>query len=256
MITAWANRRPWSTRAAVEQDLLLARTIVAIYEHPVLRGELMFRGGTCLHQVHLVTPLRYSEDLDFVRCSNDGIGRVFDALREVAGEIGLMVRGVRIGEHPKMVLRAPAEDDPAASLKIKIEINTHETSPARTPIQVPFAVDTLWFSGVTSVLTFAPEELVSTKLRALYQRKKGRDLFDLWLALTQMGLDPTDIVACFAPYRPAGYTPRLAIDNLREKLGDEAFCRDLDPLVAQWPRDYEVAAAGQLVIDTVLSRIE
>jgi predicted nucleotidyltransferase component of viral defense system len=62
-ITAWGVGRPWPTRPAIEQDLLLARLIVAIYDHPRLRNELVFRGGTCLHQVHLDTPRRYSEDL-------------------------------------------------------------------------------------------------------------------------------------------------------------------------------------------------
>jgi predicted nucleotidyltransferase component of viral defense system len=74
-ITAWGLQRPWPNRAAVEQDLLLARTIVAIYEHPLLAEELVFRGGTCLHQVHLLTPRRYSEDLDFVRRTHARIGR-------------------------------------------------------------------------------------------------------------------------------------------------------------------------------------
>jgi predicted nucleotidyltransferase component of viral defense system len=255
-VTAWGARRPWPNRAAIEQDLLLARTIVAIYNHPLLRRELVFRGGTCLHQVHLPAPVRYSEDLDFVRRTNDGIGSVLNALREVAAEVGMTVRGVKIGEHPKMVLRAQAEDDPSLALKIKIEINTHETSPAREPVRLPFEVATSWFTGAADVLTFVPEELISTKLRALYQRKKGRDLFDLWLALRHMELDPAGIVACFAPYRPAGYTADLAIANLREKLHDDAFRRDLDPLVARWPDGYDVAAAGQLVIGTVLAQVK
>ena len=112
---------------------------MAIYNHPLLRRELVFRGGTCLHQVHLAAPLRYSEDLDFVRRTNDGIGSVLNALREVAAEVGMTVRGVKIGEHPKMVLRAQAEDDPLLALKIKIEIDTHETSPAREPVREPRA---------------------------------------------------------------------------------------------------------------------
>lgn len=73
-ITAWGVDRPWPTRAAIEQDLLLARLIVAIYQHPRLGEDLVFRGGTCLHQVHLPVPLRYSEDLDFVRRTHTGIG--------------------------------------------------------------------------------------------------------------------------------------------------------------------------------------
>lgn len=64
-------------------------------------------------------------------------------------------------------------------------------------------------------------ELVATKIRALFQRSKGRDLFDLWLAITRLGVTPADLVACFGPYRPDGYTARRAEQNLREKLDDD-----------------------------------
>lgn len=104
-ITAWGVERPWPNRASVEQDLLLSRLIVEIYDQPDLRDELVFRGGTCLHQVHLPAPLRYSEDLDFVRRTHTGIGPVFDALRDVAAAMGLEVRGTDLGRHPKMRLR-------------------------------------------------------------------------------------------------------------------------------------------------------
>lgn len=254
-ITAWSTERPWPTRPAVEQDLLLARTIVAIYEHPLLREELVFRGGTCLHQVHLRRPWRYSEDLDFVRRTHGGIGEVLDALREVALEIGLEVRGTDIGPHPKMRMRAPAEDDPTVPLRIKVEINTHETAPALPVIRLPFSVTSAWFTGSTRVLTFSPAELVSTKLRALYQRKKGRDLFDLWLALTEMALAPADIVASFAAYRPDGYSAASAIQNLEAKLDDLAFRTDLEPLVGSWPEGYDVDSAARLVRTTLLDRL-
>ena len=64
------------------------------------------------------------------------------------------------------------------------------------------------------MLTFEPAELVATKLRALYKRRMGRDLFDLWLALTHIGRDPGDILACLDPYRLAGYTTATAVVNL------------------------------------------
>jgi predicted nucleotidyltransferase component of viral defense system len=47
------------------------------------------------------------------------------------------------------------------------------------PRRVRFQVDSSWYSGAVDVLTYEPEELLGTKLRALYHRKKGRDLFDL-----------------------------------------------------------------------------
>ena len=252
-ITAWGVRRPWTNRAAIEQDLLLARTVVAIYQHPFLREELAFRGGTCLHQVHLAAPKRYSEDLDFVRRMHAGVGPVLDALREVAEAIGLNVARTDITTTPKLRLRAQAEDDPTLPLRIKVEINTHETATARPLVQLPFRVDSDWYTGDADVLTFQPAELVATKLRALYQRSKGRDLFDLWLALTEMQLDPAAILDCFRPYRPAGYTGATATENLRAKVANPVFRADLDPLVAEWPRDYDIDEAAELLMAEVFT---
>jgi hypothetical protein len=254
-ITAWGTTRPWPNRPSIEQDLLLARTIVALYEHPALRDELVFRGGTCLHQVHLPTPRRYSEDLDFVRRTHSGIGRILDAVREVAELVGLEVRGTKIGQQPKVTLRTQAEDDPSVPLRIKVEINTHETSPARPLIRLPFSAASAWFTGAADVLTFAPAELIATKLRALYQRKKGRDLFDLWLALVEMGLPPADLLASFGPYRPVGYTAAAAIANLDAKVDDVVFRTDLEPLVGTWPDGYDIDAAAQLVRTQLLRQL-
>lgn len=253
-ITAWGVEREWPNREAIEQDLLLARLIVDIYNHPMLREELVFRGGTCLHQVHLPAPLRYSEDLDFVRRTHTGIGGVFDALRDVATAAGLNVHGTDIGQHPKMRLRVPAEGD-GPMLRIKLEINTHETSPAHALERIPFAVSNPWFTGHADVLTFTAAELVATKLRALFQRSKGRDLFDLWLALTQMRVKPDAILTGFPPYRPDGYTSARAIENLRAKVENPAFRTDLDLLVTAWPAGYEIGAAAELVVDSLMSRV-
>lgn len=82
---------------------------------------------------------------------------------------------------------------------MKVEINTHETSPARDLVRIPFQVRSGWFTGSAEVLTFSTAELVATKLRALYQRKKGRDLFDLWLVLTRTDVEPDDILAALPP---------------------------------------------------------
>lgn len=253
-ITAWGVTRPWPTMDQVEQDLLLARTIVAIYEHPLLNTELVFRGGTCLHQAHLPAPLRYSEDLDFVRRTHTGIGPVLDALRDVATTVGLTVKGSTIGQHPKVKLQATATGS-GAVLRMKVEINTHETSPAADLVKLPFTVTSSWFTGSCDLTTFTPAELVATKLRALFQRRKGRDLFDLWLALEQMGVDADDILTCFQPYRPEGYTAARAIENLQLKLADPTFRDDLDLLVTAWPDGYDIDTAGALVVDKLLAKV-
>lgn len=254
-ITEWGMTRQWPNPAAIEQDLLLARMIVEIFNHPVLSSELVFRGGTCLHQVVLDTPLRYSEDLDFVRRSNTGIGPVLDALRDVAAKIGLRVRGTDIGEHPKVRMSAASEADPELALRIKVEINTHETSPAEPLASRPFSVGSSWFSGTTQVITFTAAELMATKIRALYQRRKDRDLFDIWLGLTDLELTGDQLLAAFGPYRPEGLTANLAIDNLRAKLADFGFRNDLAPLLGATPADYDIDEAAERVIAEVLAKL-
>lgn len=255
VIQGWAAERPWPTMVAVEQDLVLARLIVEIARHPLLGKELVFRGGTCLHQLVMDRPRRYSEDLDFVRSTQSGIGPIFDAVRDIADNVGLSVVRTEVGEHPKIRLRAPSETGLGAQLRIKIEINTHETSPARPIQRLPFAVETAWFRGHEEVATFATPELFATKIRALYQRSKGRDLFDLWLALTELGVPGAAIIGAFGPYRPAGITAALAEANLRAKLADPGFRTDLDALVAEWPADYDIDTAAELVITEVLRQI-
>ncbi|MBK8975045.1 MAG: nucleotidyl transferase AbiEii/AbiGii toxin family protein [Planctomycetes bacterium] len=50
------------------------------------------------------------------------------------------------------------------------------------------------------MLTYSPTEPLGTKLRALYRRKKGRDLFDLRQALTQLPVDDAGVVLVFGEY--------------------------------------------------------
>ena len=78
----------------------------------------------------------------------------------------------------------------------------------------PFLVERLAFRGGTAlhklffnpqvrsceIVTFSLEELLGTKLRALYQRKKGRDLFDLFYALTHADVDVEKMMRCYRRY--------------------------------------------------------
>jgi len=152
---------------------------------------------------------------------------------------------------PKIYLRGEPTHGPG-KLRVKVEVNTYERSPARPTTTVRHAVDSRWFTGAADVPPFHPAELVATKIRALYQRKKGRDLFDLWLALTEMNLEPRDIVESFAPYRPAGLTASALERNLRAKLDDPEFRTDLDLLVAEVLVGYSLDAAADLVIAEIL----
>jgi len=251
-ITEWATERPWPTRDQVEQDLLLSRAICEIANHPYLKDELVFRGGTAFHKLHLDTPLRYSEDLDYVRRTPGGIEPVTNALTDLGQQLGFNV-STRISQQPKVFWRTTAQS--GTTLKIKIEITTNERTPALPPLRLPHDVNSRWWNGSATVTTFQVEELVATKIRALYQRRKGRDVFDLWLALERLALDPTQILKAFEPYRPDTLTTKSATANLRQKLTHQGFREDLTPLVRDPPPDYDIDRAAELIIAAVLGSL-
>jgi predicted nucleotidyltransferase component of viral defense system len=81
-------------------------------------------------------------------------------------------------------------------LRLKVEINTREHFTVYGAERRPFRVRSPWFEADALVHTYALNELLGTKLRALFQRRKGRDLFDLSVAL-DASADPRRIVEAF-----------------------------------------------------------
>ena len=80
-IIEWRKFAPWKSDAQVEQDLVISRALVEIFKSPTLSRKLAFRGGTALHKLHFPSPMRYSEDLDFVQREPEAIGETFDTIR-------------------------------------------------------------------------------------------------------------------------------------------------------------------------------
>ncbi len=251
-ITEWQARVPWPERYQVEQDLILSRLMVEIAADELLAGELVMRGGTCLHKLHLPSPYRYSEDLDYVRRSTGPIGPYLDRLRTIAERVGVEVTSIdRSGQMVHVILDAAATDS-AQRIRIKIETNIAETTHHRPTTGIEHAVSSRWWSGAATVPTFVLEEMMATKLRALYQRRKGRDLFDLWLVLTTQEVTPAEILAGLRHYmRDAVFTyPQLRL-NLLDKLADAEFRADLDSLLVASPDGYDIDRAA----DTVMARL-
>jgi predicted nucleotidyltransferase component of viral defense system len=174
--------------------------MIEIANDELLGSELSFRGGTCLNKLHLPSPIRYSEDLDYVRRTKSAIKPYLSALAALANAIGLEEDGTaRSGPmvHTRFSTTPTAV---AGRIRVKIEINIAETSSHLPRLQIPYAVDSPWWRGTANIGTFALEELLGTKLRALYQRSKGRDLFDLWHALTELDPDENKIIDSFRHY--------------------------------------------------------
>lgn len=255
-LVAWRSKAPWPTPVQIEQDLLLSRLMIEIARNDVLGPELAMRGGTCLHKLHLPTPLRYSEDLDYVRATRTGIKPFTQALGEIADRLGLTVSSrQRSGQMVHVYFDAEPTDG-IGRIRIKIEMNIAETESHRPRTTVRHTVETSWWSGEAKIPTFEPTELLATKLRALYQRSKGRDLFDLWLGLTVLQADPDEIVTGFNHYMgDATFSYPELRDNLAAKVANASFRRDLDTLVTDTPTDYDPATAADFVMRELGSRL-
>jgi predicted nucleotidyltransferase component of viral defense system len=244
-ITAWRARAPWPADAQVEQDLIISRAIVELFRVPTIASSLVFRGGTALYKLYLHPPARYSEDIDLVQARPEPIGDTLDRARAVLDPwLGVPRRLLKEGRI-SLVYRFDSEDAPPLKLRLKVEINTREHFSELGVVRVPFRVDNPWFQGSADVTTYALGELLCTKLRALYQRKKGRDLFDLWYALELGRLDPKVLFACFQRYlAEEGRTVTRAQfeENLAGKRTDPDFCDDVGPLLRPgFAWDFEAA---------------
>ncbi len=99
-----------------------------------------------------------------------------------------------------MVFRFAPEAGGPTRRKLKVEINTREHENLFGLHHYPFRVDSPWFTGQANITSFAAEELFGTKLRALLQRRKSRDLFDLNEGLLKLNLDLDKVIRCFHHY--------------------------------------------------------
>ena len=159
-ITAWRTIAPWPSNEQVEQDLVLSRALVALFSHKAVADQVVFRGGTALHKLFFGAAGRYSEDIDLVQRDAGPIGELISAIREA--------------------------------------LDSWLGSPRWQQGQGRFTLH--WFSGTAELAVYHLDELLGTKLRALYQRKKGRDLYDLWLALGTGDPRGDRIIECFQRY--------------------------------------------------------
>ena len=105
--------------------------------------------------------------------------------------------------------------------------------------------------------TFELNELLATKLRALYQRKKGRDLFDLMVGLGDGRSDARRIVQTFRSYMDLEKRPlsrAMFEQNLDGKLRDPDFGSDMSGLLAAG-REWDPIAAARVVTERLVSRL-
>lgn len=234
-ITEWRAHAPWVQDFQIEQDLVISRALVAIFTHPVLAESLALRGGTALYKLYSKPAARYSEDIDLVQVNAEPAGLLMDALREVLDPWLGKAQWKQTQGRVTLVYRFDSEGTPPVRLRLKVEINSREHFSVYGLSCFPFSVSSRWFTGNAEINTYVLDELLGTKMRALYQRRKSRDLFDLAVALERGAVDPDRIVTAFCRYMEHGghRVSRAEFEqNIDAKLRDSLFAGDIGPLLA------------------------
>ena len=255
-ITEWKKFAPWNSDHQVEQDLIIERSLVEIFSCNELKEKLSFRGGTALHKLYLEPQVRYSEDIDLVQTKPGKIGGMLDLLRECMSFLGTG-KYEASEDSVKLIYRYDSEFEPVIKTKLKIEINTREHFSVFGFNYIEHEIINEWFSGKCNISTYSLEELLSTKLRALYQRKKGRDLFDIWYAYNKVNINTEKVIKGFREYlKKEGLNIKREeyLNNMDEKIKDSEFLGDTTALL-KTDIDYNHLKAWEYVKDEIVNKI-
>jgi predicted nucleotidyltransferase component of viral defense system len=230
-IQQWTAHAPWPELRQVEQDLIICRAMCDLFNLPQLRGKMAFRGGTAINKLVFGKPLRYSEDIDLVQTQPEAIGSIIDGVRDALSWLGKCNRNQ--APHTTHLAFTFTPETGGGSLKLKIEINTREHQNLHGLKPYPFEVNSDWHQAKAEIISFEPEELFGTKLRALLQRDKHRDLFDLNEGLLQLDLDRDKLLASFHYYLDQEGHPisrANAEERMLKKL-NRSLTEDIAPLL-------------------------
>jgi len=115
----WAQDAQDAQDAQVEQDLVISRALVHLFQQEEVSSLLAFRGGTALYKLYLSPPSRYSEDIDLVQMLPGAPGPLIDAMRRTLDPwLGTPRRVIKEGK-VALMYRFRAEGQSPIPLRIK-----------------------------------------------------------------------------------------------------------------------------------------
>ncbi|ODS39269.1 MAG: hypothetical protein A7316_06040 [Candidatus Altiarchaeales archaeon WOR_SM1_86-2] len=239
----WADEIGIDDLALVEQDFRLMDILKAIYSDPFLSEKIYLKGGTAINKIYLKRTPRLSIDLDFnsIGKKKEVLGQrkqirlgIIDILK--AQDPGYKIKSkTKYGLIPIHASYSPLFGEGVQHLKI--EISNIERFPVLNPRKIEW-------DGV-GINTYSLEELTATKLRALYSRIKGRDVYDLYF-ISDLDLNEVilrKLVLYYFHRSGKVFDPKLFFKNIREKFKSKKYFDDVSGFIRS---DVEFSIGGAL----------
>jgi len=204
-----------------------------------------------------VPQTRYSEDIDLVQKKVGPIKDIITQLQKCMSFLGESTVKQKANKNT-LVYRFNSESVTPISLRLKIGINCREHFSVLGYTTKEFSMNNGWFKGSCNILTYQHEEMIGTKVRALYQRRKGRDLYDLYKALTLSNLNIEQVITCYNEYmnfvvdKPP--TQKRYLQNMELKMKDREFLDDTVSLL-RVDEKYDSSKAYELIKTNILEKI-
>lgn len=237
IIRNWADEGGIPDLTLAELDYRLVHALQAIYTDPFLRDRLYLKGGTALNKLHLPGQGRLSVDLDF-----NAVGPKERVLQERTQIRQAVMRVLeqqdssynftyrwRYDQATVYAQFSPMSRTAQQRLKAEVSfierfaiLGREERSLITSPFDEPFVIN-----------TYHLEELTSTKLRALYDRRKGRDIYDLF-RITDCELNRAAVrkMVLYYFYRANKifHYPTF-VNNIERKTTERGFADDVRGLI-------------------------
>lgn len=183
-----------------------------------LRAALCFKGGTALHLIFNMD--RYSEDLDFSVIGSVTAAQILHTVEEIFEGEDITDSIIK----RKTVLVEMRQSFSPQNFRVKLEINTDDIVPAELK-----TLYSEYAPASFNLQIMRTDYLIAQKIRALIQRGKGRDFYDLWFILkTKLPIESA-LVAELTGIAKADIFNEL--EKAIEKSGEKKIAADLNAFV-------------------------
>jgi predicted nucleotidyltransferase component of viral defense system len=260
-VTEWRLRPD-----VIEKDYVLGWVLAAIAAHPTAGTSWVFKGGTCLKKCFFET-YRFSEDLDFTLAPESP----YDAavLRQVLLKVVAAAHDMSGNEFPEDLVEVRERKDKQGRTtfqgkigyrgpllspfypRITFDLTCHE------PIQMPPTSRAIFhpypdeLPPEAAVTTYQFEELFAEKVRALVERTRPRDLYDIVFILENRAGE-TDLESVRDVYERKCATKGLAAARADEIV---ALAAQAGELRSEWENMLAHQLPALPPLDSVLSRL-
>jgi predicted nucleotidyltransferase component of viral defense system len=259
--------RSWGLRPdVVEKDYVLGWLLAALARHPEVRAQWVFKGGTCLKKCYFET-YRFSEDLDFsLRATavytRDGLRAVLREVASSANELSGIVFALEEiqvddrhnkAQEPTFQARVPYRGPLGRPqfAKVLFDLSRYEVLVDEADQRAPFHAYPDELPEDVAIPAYSIEELVAEKTRALLERTRPRDLYDV-VQIVENHAEGVDFSLAreffHAKCTHKGLVPPTAHDLVARVVGSQELRADWANMLA-----HQLPALPP--IDGVLSRV-